>query len=575
MDLSVNAPNYKEYSLHELNDALVHIDREQFPERTNALIQEIESRREHQQEQVQTLLPEFNEKLHPNVFIRYWKGQVSLPVSYWAVGIAVSLLFVFLSKVVGKGIESATSSTLLGAYILGLYTLMIVLLVWQSVGVYRSAGKHTLRGGSVGWAYTAKLMVFVGLFSFLNQMYISGFPIMKSGFLTLIGTEIYPVTQFRVLNGGKELELFGGIELGSETLLEEQLDLNPDVKLLHLHSTGGRVLAAKRMMKVLRRYGIDTYVRTECSSSCTLLFLAGKNKLLGSGAKLKFHAASIGTVSGHNVKEIGQNFEEAYLNEGIPKWFVDKIANTPSDSFWEPSNNDLLRAGVIDKIVDPELYAFSGIGAETSITIEDIVTGLLTQDYILAMKEHDPETYQQAIVLNHNGMLEGLPSAQITNQLVDLLYNVRLPVYLASASNTALVEYWKAQIFRMEELRKDYPLACASFVYPDEVPAEKRYGNQGGISEEGKAIESAALTELIKSYQGSYQNIDEETQQLLVQEVITKIRNQNEEFFKVVSSAKDFVNKPELMCAASIALNKAFISFDVDTSGQLLRSIQN
>ncbi|WP_343862265.1 hypothetical protein [Aliiglaciecola litoralis] len=571
----MDTPNFKQYTFQELKDALAHIDREQYPDRANELMLEIASRRDRSPEPDDVQGAELDEELHPNIFIRYWKGQVSLPVSYWAVGIAVSLLIVLLSLVVAKGIETATSSALLGAYILGMYVVMIVLLVWQSVGVYRSASKHPLRGGSVAWAYTAKVMVFVSLLSFLNQMYVSGFSIMKGGYQTLIGTATYPETQFRLLNGGKELELFGGLEIGSEALLEEQLKLNPEVEVLHLHSNGGRILAAKRMMKLVQSYQLDTYVRTECSSSCTLLFLAGKTKLIGHGAKLKFHAASIGAVSGHNVKEIGREFEEAYLDEGIAKWFVDKIVNTPNTQLWEPSEDDLLRAGFVDRIVNPDQYAYSGIGTASSIKVEDIESGLLTQDYILAMKEHDPDTYQQAIALNLNGMLQGLPLAEVTNQMVDLIYNVRLPVYLANGSNAALVKYWKAQIFRMEELREDYPLACASFVYPDEVPVENRYGNEGGISEKGKALESAALAELIRSYQGNYQDIDKETQQSLIQEVLTKLRAQNEAFMQVVSSAKDYVDKPELMCDASIALNAAFVSFDVETSGQLLRSIQN
>jgi hypothetical protein len=575
MDLILNTPNYKEYSLSELNDALNHIDREKFPERTQTLIHEIKLRDNNHQNKVELVIPELQEELHPNFFIRYWRGQISLPVSYWIVGIAVSLLIIFLGKVAESGVESSASSALLGSYILGLYIVIILLLVWQSVGVLRSAIKHPSRGGSTGWAYTAIILIVVGLISFSHQMYESGFPIMKNSFLTIIGSIRLPETQFRVLNGGKEMEVFGGLEVGSETLLEEQLNLNPDVRILHLHSSGGRVLAAKRMMKVVRRFNLDTYVRTECISSCTLLFLAGKNKLLGNGAKLKFHSASIGSVSGHNVKEISQKFQEAYLDEGIPKWFVNKVINTPSNTLWEPSNDELMRAGVVDKVVNPDQYAYSGVGEESSITVEEVESGLLTQPYMLAMKEYDLETYQQALDINLKGMIKGLPLVQITNQFVDLLYNVRLPVYLANASNSALVEYWKIQIFRMKELRNDYPLACASFVYPEEVPIEKRYGNEGGISEQGKALESAALAELIKSFNGNYQNINKETQESLIRELLTKVRNENEEFYQVVVSPKDFVDKPQLLCSASIALNAGFISFDIETSGQLLRSIHN
>ncbi|MGS2721014.1 hypothetical protein [Paraglaciecola aestuariivivens] len=576
--LGLTTPNYKQYSLAELKDALANIDKEQFPQRAQTLIEEINARGADLDKPItpeHSAQPEFNEEQHPNFFIRYWKGQISLPVSYWLIGVTANVVIVILSHFAQVGVENASSAKLLGAYIFGLYVCMIVLTCWQTVGIYRSASKHPLRGGSAGWAMTAKVMVCLGCLGFLYQMYNSGFPIMKTSFLTLIGSERYPATEFRLLNNGTELEVFGGLEIGSETLLAEQLNLNPDVKILHLHSIGGRVLAAKRMMQVVRDHDLDTYVKTDCSSSCTLVYLAGKNKLLGEGAELRFHTASIGTVSSHTVSELGDPLKQAYLNQGLPKWFVDKVMSTSSDSFWSPSNEELLRAGVVDKIVDPDLYALSGLGTESSITKAELESGLLTQDYMVAMKKHDPETYQQALDLNYVGMRQGLPQAQIINQMVDLLYNHRLPIYLASAGNLALVEYFKAQIFRMKELRQEFPLACASFVYPDEVPEAKRYGNQGGISAEGKALESAALTMLINSYQDTHQNIDEEKQLSLILDVISKVRDENEAFYNVIVSAEDFVEQPDLMCAASIALNEAFISFDVETSGQLLRSIQN
>ena len=566
-------PNYKEYSLHELEDALAHIDREQFPERSQIIIDEIQSRTEYKEQQAFPSKPEFKEELHQNLIVRYWKGQLSLPMSYWGIGVLVVLISYGGAQLVQSWIESATSPVQLGIYVLVLYVSIITLVIWQSVGVYRSAGFHPLRGGSEGWAVTARVMVFIGLVSFSHQMYSIGLPIMSSALQAATGTEKYPATNFRILNEGADLELFGGLEIGSETLLEEQLQQYPDVKRIHLHSVGGRILAAKRMMKTITKYRLDTYVRTECSSSCTLLFLAGENKLLGDGAKLKFHSPSAGWASGHEVQEIADEMEDLYIDKGISKSFVNKVINTPNSTFWAPTNDELVRAKVVDRIVNSNNYAYSGLGLESEITAEGVESGLLTHDYMVAMKEHDPQAYQTALAINLQGMIEGLPLSHITNQFIELLYNDRVPVYLANASNAAIVEYWKAQIVHMEELRKDYPLACASLTYPDEVPVEKRYGNEGGITESTKALESKAIAHLIRTHFREQENIDLNRTKELVQEALAKVKSESEEYVKVVASAQDFVEQPELMCAASIALNEAFISFDENTSGQLLRSL--
>ena len=363
------------------------------------------------------------------------------------------------------------------------------------------------------------------------------------------------------------------LRLVSESQLAEYLEQNPNIERLHLHSLGGRILAAKRMVKLIKQHRLDTYVRTECASACTLLFLAGQNKLLGDGGKLMFHASSIGSASGHENRELIVELEKAYVQAGLPRWFINKAINTPSDTFWIPENDELLRAKAVDRIVNPNLYAYSGIGAEADINVKDIEEALLSHDYMVAIKEYDPETFNKAIQINLEGSKRGATLGQVTMELVNLIYNERLPVYLANASDAAVVEYWQAQIFRMEELQSEFPLACASFVYPDEVPVQHRYGNEGGISEQAQILESKALAHLVKTHKNEQNNIDPETKQKLVLEVVERVKEQSEDYYQVVTSPADFVGQPDLMCAASIALNRAFISFDVNTSGQLLRSI--
>ncbi|WP_269519275.1 hypothetical protein [Alteromonas sp. BMJM2] len=574
-------PNYAEYSLYELNDALSNIDKDAHPERVKQILKEIASRHDSsgvQQNNAGQLSQSTNhftplvETLHPNWFIRYWRGQVSLPISYWVVGIATSLLIYAFNALIAVAMEQTTAKWQFGGLSLLLYTFIITVVTWQSAGLLRTALKHPLRTGRSGWANVAIIMLGISLLTFSIAMYNTGVPLIKASIQMLVGNGPYQKTEFRVLNDGYDLELMGHIEIGSNELLQEQLSLYPNINRIHLHSQGGRILAAIRMMDTIKRSGAETYVKTECASACTLLFVAGAKRTLGENGKLKFHAPGVGTASAHDYTELGADMKKAYEGENLPAWFITKIMRTPNDTFWVPTSQELLKANIVNDIVDSRLYPISGLGLESSITPAEIESGLLTLDFMVAMKQHDPNAYQRAIDINLDGMLTGKSQNHISNEFRTLLYDELLPIYLSSASDKAVIDFWQSQIAQMRELRKDFPLACASFTYPEEVPEENRYGNEGTVSPELRAQEQDAIAGLIRTHREAHLVMDEETQQEYIQKVLSVMREQNDSYINVVSSPASYVAEPELLCEVSIALNKAFISFGTATSGSLLRS---
>ncbi len=581
MELNLDHPNYAQYSLYELNDALSNIDKEAHPERVKQILKEIASRHDSpgvQQDNAGQLSQSQNgftplvEALHPNWFIRYWRGQVSLPMSYWVVGIATSLLIYAFNALIAVAMEQATAKWQLGGLSLVLYTFIITVVTWQSVGLFRTALKHPLRTGRSGWANVAIIMLGISLLTFSVTMYNTGFPLMKASIEMLVGDGPYEKTEFRVLNDGHDLELMGHIEIGSNELLKEQLALYPNINRIHLHSQGGRILAAIRMMDTIKRSGAETYVKTECASACTLLFVAGAKRTLGENGKLKFHAPGVGTASAHDNTELGADMKKAYEGENLPVWFIKKVMRTPNDTFWVPTSQELLKANIVNDVVDSRLYPISGLGPDSSITPAEIESGLLTLDFMVAMKQHDPDAYQRAIDINLAGMLTGKSQNHISNEFRVLLYDELLPIYLSTASDEAVVQFWQSQIAQMKALQTDFPLAFASFTYPEEVPDENSYGNEGTVSPELRAQEQDAIAALIRTYQEAHLVMDEETQQEYIQKVLAIMREQNDSYIDVVASAASYVGEPELLCEVSIALNEAFLSFGVATSAPLLRS---
>jgi GYF domain 2 len=91
-----------------------------------------------------------------NYIARHWKGELSLPVSFWlntvCLNLAIGLAFVAAEHTKLLSRETALLSLVFA----------LTLAIWQSMGVIRSANRHPERGGRLLWANLAQLVVCLG-----------------------------------------------------------------------------------------------------------------------------------------------------------------------------------------------------------------------------------------------------------------------------------------------------------------------------------------------------------------------------------------------------------------------------
>jgi hypothetical protein len=97
----------------------------------------------------------------------HWRGELSLARSYWFVGVGVTVLmslgFNLIALLKDQGLMAAAAFAAL------------YVTVWQSVGIWRSAGNHIRKGGNWFWAYAARLQVILGaLFITAAAIFIAG-----------------------------------------------------------------------------------------------------------------------------------------------------------------------------------------------------------------------------------------------------------------------------------------------------------------------------------------------------------------------------------------------------------------
>jgi hypothetical protein len=142
-----------------------------------------------------------------NYIARHWRGDLSLPVSYWindfVATIAVSVFFrnvrTFISLSDGPVVYAATITLI--------SLVVIAVSVWQFVGIWRSAGKHRARGGRRFWAWAARFAVFTGFLGFAWTLSQQDLPKLKEFWCIAAGDPCIGTHALHVLRGGTELEL--------------------------------------------------------------------------------------------------------------------------------------------------------------------------------------------------------------------------------------------------------------------------------------------------------------------------------------------------------------------------------
>ncbi len=289
----------------------------------------------------------------------------------------------------------------------------------------------------------------------------------------------------RALRQGSELELFGEIQFGSAQDLRQILAANPQARILHLNSPGGSIAEAREMVLLVQDRGLTTTVDKACMSACTLVFLAGKQRYLATGAKLGFHRAAGLDMSSEEVDAIENVDRDFMLSIGISPAFVDKALSTPSSTIWIPTAVELRTAGVISGLDDRYLISvaeFSGKASENDNALNRALEAIRSADpgHYAAIHEHLLEALKTGA-----GKTEAL--ATLDAEIGDLFSR-----YISHASDALAIEY--AGVFQrtIARLAARDTEACFFAVHPANAPAKYNLA-QTLTREEAGQISSVVL----------------------------------------------------------------------------------
>jgi hypothetical protein len=508
----------------------------------------------------------------PNFLVKHWRGDYSLGISYWVIGCLLTVIVVAITTAVAS-ISSLheLGPKASGAAILVFYGFVITLTLWQLVGIWRSANKHSQRGGKAFWAGLAKVMVVLGLLRAAGDFTAQGIHLVSEGAKLLVGIDNTPPYQIRLLRDGTELELAGGMPFGTTDAVKKFLDAAPAVQIIHLNSQGGRINEAYRLYKTIKERNLSTYTSADCVSACSLAFLAGRERYLGESGRLGFHSTSIGELGGEVFKELNDEVRQTLQNHGVPNSFIDRALSTSPKDMWYPSKEELLEAKVIDSIVDSRYFGLSGVTQWRDA--HEIESELLTIPIYSALAQYDQENYAKLRDILVSGIQKGRPQIEIQNDARSILVGQLIPTYLKRAPDKALIRYWHSQITEMKHLAKLNPQHCADFAFPEF--ARSAQDLQRLLPKDLLAEDIDALAAVIKGVATNPQGYEANPRiQADLESAVVNVTQKYPWALEVLQNPANHKDDPTSLCGATIALYSEVLAMPSSSrSGAVLRYI--
>lgn len=309
-----------------------------------------------------------------NLIRKHWSGNISLPISYWVVGVLVSNALIFGLHSLSTYLQNIAPNLTIYAWIALIFVICTwTVFAWTITGIWRSAINYKKKQDSRLWGNLAQISAVLSALNVLFFATTLQVPLLSETQPFLFGGDPLGTVTFEILDNGKTLHLRGTFGNGSSSHIKKQLDSTPTISKIMLSSSGGRLLEVEKISQQVTSRGIDTYVEDKCLSFCTVVFLSGKNRLATPNARLGFHAPSFMKDSSLDAWGV-QEARELYAKFNLPQKFVDRVFLTPNSEMWYPSYEELVSYGVITKVsVGGESATFGKSLSDSSQSLEELL----------------------------------------------------------------------------------------------------------------------------------------------------------------------------------------------------------
>lgn len=470
-----------------------------------------------------------------NYFVRHWRGELSLPVSYWINGSLIGAVMVVLGQILRTFDHWSLRTT--ASVWLAFLSVLLVLTVWSTVGIMRSAPRHVERGGSAVWASAAQVVTILGALAFVGKCGTQIFPQMKEYASLAFNSDSMERVHATITLNGKAIALQGVLGLGSYDYVKQILTAAPGVTSVVLDSRGGRLLEAEQLAALVRERKLNTYVENECLSACTYVFIAGVDRAATPNAKIGFHRPSFAGLTDADVS--ADSMIDFYRSSGISERFLSRVRNTPSNDMWVPTRQELIENKVINRITlgGENSYRFSQVRSRAELEL-----AFKMHPYFQALAKRYPQQMAQAIDAAWEQVKLGATDGQISSAARKAYAGI-YPILLRTADDEHLQSFLDLLLAQLAVAKDMEPQVCERYLKSEldltlVFPAET-------VKQEIDWAESAMLAEPIQRA-----HIEQDQ---LATTLIPAMNTLPANYLDYINNPEKYSNQPGVACKAMYA----------------------
>ena len=291
---------------------------------------------------------------------KHWRGELSLGLSFWGNLVVPHALLWLLLWLLLHLYEDKTALSvrpdILALLFSGMVAAFISILIWQAVGMVRSAQFHKKRTGQKRTALAAQgiavliIVQYLPVFSVIPYRYFIGTAMVAIG----MAPPPFEPANVSLCPSHAAIKVEGAFAYGLSGEIRRLLARYPNLDTIVLSGPGGMAYEARALHGVIADRALTTIVVGSCSSACAVAFLGGQKRIIGENARLGFHAVGPHVWESGLVDFEGQNraIKSLFEIQDIDAEFIETVFATPSDLIWHPSFQELLDSSVVHAFID-------------------------------------------------------------------------------------------------------------------------------------------------------------------------------------------------------------------------------
>jgi len=279
-----------------------------------------------------------------------WRdGTASLSHTFYARGMWAALALIVglgsISLAVFSGLEVTWLHIALPAT---LCTAGVAFAIWQ-LALLALAARRAAGGLAFGASAAAAIAAVVGIGAVVVDRAV---PSVKEMLAIYTGDLALSDLSVTVAADGRTLLVAGSYGVGSAEAVRIALDSHPGIRTVVLSGPGGRASVGFELFRLFQQHRLATRVDGVCASACTIAFLGGVDRSVSPGGRLGFHRASFPGMSDDDMHESNRDLRRFMIyGAKVTPEFVDRVFDTPPDSIWVPTPQELAAGRVVTRTV--------------------------------------------------------------------------------------------------------------------------------------------------------------------------------------------------------------------------------